>query len=83
MDYTAPKVLVVVFSLWLSCVQAIQNGAFPAVLAFGDSILDTGNNNFRMTMSRSNFLPYGRDFPYHMPTGRFGNGKVLSDLVGI
>ncbi|CAA7044653.1 unnamed protein product [Microthlaspi erraticum] len=61
--------------------SSYTNGAFPAVLAFGDSILDTGNNNFRMTVTRANFLPYGRDFPYHMPTGRFGNGKVLSDLV--
>ncbi|CAF1982501.1 unnamed protein product [Brassica oleracea] len=52
-----------------------------AILAFGDSILDTGNNNKLMTVSKSNFLPYGRNFPYHIPTGRFGNGRVLSDLV--
>lgn len=83
MENTTIKVLLVLFSLWFSCVQAIQNGGFPAVIAFGDSILDTGNNNLLMTVSRSNFPPYGRDFPHHMPTGRFGNGKVLSDLVGI
>ncbi|CAH8391079.1 unnamed protein product [Eruca vesicaria subsp. sativa] len=56
-------------------------GKFPAILAFGDSILDTGNNNKLMTVSRCNFLPYGRNFPYRIPTGRFGNGRVLSDLV--
>ncbi|VVA91957.1 unnamed protein product [Arabis nemorensis] len=81
MENTAIKVLLVFLALWFSYVQAIQNGGFPAVIAFGDSILDTGNNNLLMTLSRSNFLPYGRDFPFHLPTGRFGNGKVLSDLV--
>jgi len=75
------KVLVVLLSIWISCVQA-QTGTFSAVLAFGDSILDTGNNNLLMTVSRGNFLPYGRDFPHRIPTGRFGNGRVLSDLVG-
>ncbi|KAG7654932.1 GDSL lipase/esterase [Arabidopsis suecica] len=74
------KVLVVLLSIWISCVQA-QTGTFSAVLAFGDSILDTGNNNLLMTVSRGNFLPYGRDFPHRIPTGRFGNGRVLSDLV--
>ncbi|KAG7597680.1 GDSL lipase/esterase [Arabidopsis suecica] len=80
MENTAIKVLVVLFSIWISCVQA-QTGRFSAVLAFGDSILDTGNNNLLMTVSRGNFLPYGRDFPHRIPTGRFGNGRVLSDLV--
>ncbi|EOA39328.1 hypothetical protein CARUB_v10012369mg [Capsella rubella] len=83
MDNTAIKVLVVLVSLWISYVQAIQSGRFSAVLAFGDSILDTGNNNLLMTVSRSNFIPYGRDFSHHVPTGRFGNGRVLSDLVGV
>lgn len=83
MDCIATKFLVVLLSLWLSCIHAIQTGRFPAILAFGDSILDTGNNNKLMTVSKSNFLPYGRNFPYHIPTGRFGNGRVLSDLVGI
>ncbi|KAJ4889540.1 GDSL-like Lipase/Acylhydrolase family protein [Raphanus sativus] len=73
MDCRSTKFLVVSFSLWLSCIHAIQTGRFPAILAFGDSILDT--------VSKSNFLPYGRNFPYHTPTGRFGNGRVLSDLV--
>ncbi|CDY57589.1 BnaAnng14660D [Brassica napus] len=81
MDCIATKFLVVLLSLWLSCIHAIQTGRFPAILAFGDSILDTGNNNKLMTVSKSNFLPYGRNFPYHIPTGRFGNGRVLSDLV--
>ncbi|CAJ2675790.1 unnamed protein product [Trifolium pratense] len=57
------------------------NAAFPAVLAFGDSIFDTGNNNNLLTASKCNFPPYGKDFYGGRATGRFGNGRVLSDLI--
>ena len=56
--------------------------AFPAVFAFGDSILDTGNNNQLLSIAKSNFPPYGKDFIGHQPTGRFSNGKVPSDFLG-
>ncbi|XP_061367756.1 GDSL esterase/lipase EXL3-like, partial [Gastrolobium bilobum] len=52
----------------------------PAVIAFGDSILDTGNNNYINTAIKSNFKPYGRDFKGGIPTGRFSNGKIISDF---
>ncbi|KHG24598.1 GDSL esterase/lipase EXL3 -like protein [Gossypium arboreum] len=48
---------------------------FPALFAFGDSIVDTGNNNKRFTIAKANIPPYGRDFPGGAATGRFGNGK--------
>ncbi|CAN1818925.1 GDSL esterase/lipase At3g14820 [Linum perenne] len=51
-----------------------------AVYAFGDSILDTGNNNYINTISKCNFPPYGTDFPGGKPTGRCSNGKLISDL---
>ncbi|CAI0435548.1 unnamed protein product [Linum tenue] len=54
----------------------------PAVFVFGDSILDTGNNNYLPTLSKCNFPPYGRNFPGGKPTGRFTDGKVISDLIG-
>lgn len=56
--------------------------AVPALFSFGDSILDTGNNNNLQTMSKCNFPPYGRDFPGGVPTGRFCNGKNPTDLIG-
>jgi len=56
--------------------------AFPAVIAFGDSILDTGNNNLLPTISKCDFPPYGKDFIAQEPTGRFSNGKVPSDFIG-
>lgn len=63
---------------------AAENGTlkFPGLFAFGDSILDTGNNNNLATVAKCNFPPYGRDLVGGIPTGRFGNGKVLSDLIG-
>ncbi|CAH9137103.1 unnamed protein product [Cuscuta epithymum] len=53
----------------------------PAVIVFGDSSVDTGNNNRISTLLKSNFEPYGRDFIGKRPTGRFSNGRVPSDLI--
>lgn len=61
-----------------------NNESVPAVLVFGDSIVDSGNNNYILTIVKSNFLPYGRDFASgNLPTGRFSNGLVPSDIIGI
>ena len=38
------------------------NASSPAFIAFGDSIMDTGNNNYIETVAKCNFPPYGRDF---------------------
>lgn len=54
----------------------------PALFVFGDSIVDTGNNNALTTLIRCNFPPYGQDFPGHNATGRFSNGRVPSDILG-
>ncbi|KAK9051675.1 hypothetical protein SSX86_028303 [Deinandra increscens subsp. villosa] len=58
-----------------------QNPKVSAVLVFGDSTSDPGNNNFIMTGFKGNFPPYGRDFPNKTPTGRFTNGMLATDLV--
>ncbi|XP_021726578.1 GDSL esterase/lipase At5g45950-like isoform X1 [Chenopodium quinoa] len=52
-----------------------------SLLVFGDSSVDPGNNNRITTSSKSNFLPYGKDFMGGHPTGRFSNGKLASDFV--
>ncbi|CAA0828117.1 GDSL esterase/lipase [Striga hermonthica] len=54
---------------------------FPAVLAFGDSSVDTGNNNYIATPFRGDHPPYGRDFPGRVPTGRFSNGRLVPDIL--
>nr|CAB3470178.1 unnamed protein product [Digitaria exilis] len=52
-----------------------------AVFMFGDSIVDPGNNNHRLTEAKANFPPYGQDFPGGVATGRFSNGLVPGDLL--
>ncbi|KAL0795040.1 hypothetical protein Bca101_066417 [Brassica carinata] len=58
-----------------------QNETIPAVFFFGDSIFDTGNNNNLDTKLKSNYRPYGMDFPMGVATGRFSNGRVASDYI--
>ncbi|XP_044512034.1 GDSL esterase/lipase EXL1-like isoform X2 [Mangifera indica] len=57
------------------------NVTIRAVFMFGDSIVDTGNNNNFKTPAKCNFPPYGRDFKGGLPTGRFSNGKVPADFI--
>lgn len=58
------------------------NETIPALILFGDSIVDTGSNNNLITGLKCNFPPYGRDFEGGIPTGRFSNGKVPADFIG-
>ncbi|KAG8091683.1 hypothetical protein GUJ93_ZPchr0012g20498 [Zizania palustris] len=60
-----------------------QTRPSPGLFVFGDSIVDSGNNNGISTLVRCNFPPYGQDFPGHNATGRFSNGKVPGDILGI
>ncbi|KAI5640401.1 hypothetical protein M9H77_00187 [Catharanthus roseus] len=62
-------------------VKLPPNVTLPAVIVFGDSVVDTGNNNNLPTIAKSNYPPYGKDFMGGRPTGRFSNGKVPSDLL--
>ncbi|CAI0382531.1 unnamed protein product [Linum tenue] len=63
-------------------IQLLANESIPAIFVFGDSILDTGNNNGLLASPcRSNFPPYGRAFDGGVPTGRFSDGRVPSDFM--
>ncbi|KAK9128457.1 hypothetical protein Syun_017254 [Stephania yunnanensis] len=53
----------------------------PGLCIFGDSISDVGNNDYLSTLIKADFLPYGRDFVTHSPTGRFCNGKLAIDFT--
>lgn len=52
-----------------------------AIYAFGDSLLDPGNNNQINTPCRADHEPYGSDFPGKSHTGRFSNGKIPGDFL--
>ncbi|KAL7155015.1 hypothetical protein ABFS83_03G045000 [Erythranthe nasuta] len=58
-----------------------ENTSIPAVIFFGDSIADTGNNNYIPTLAKANFPPYGENFIGGNPTGRFSNGKIVPDFI--
>ena len=65
----------------LACVYA-QDTLVPAIITFGDSAVDVGNNDYLPTLFKADYPPYGRDFVNHQPTGRFCNGKLATDLTG-
>ncbi|KAI3745803.1 hypothetical protein L6452_08213 [Arctium lappa] len=59
-----------------------KNVPVSAVLAFGGSSVDQGNNNYIETLVKANFPPYGKDFQGGRPTGRFSNGRTIADILG-
>lgn len=77
-----PLIFSVLFCHSKAVIKLPPNETIPALIAFGDSIVDAGNNNQLKTLVKCNFPPYGQDFPGKVPTGRFGNGKVPSDMMG-
>ncbi|EFJ14553.1 hypothetical protein SELMODRAFT_180991 [Selaginella moellendorffii] len=78
----APYLCIVSFLLLLSCSSALaKNYDVSAVFVFGDSLVDSGNNNNLQSLAKANFLPYGKDFDTHKPTGRFANGRLVPDFI--
>lgn len=60
-----------------------SGGPVTGIISFGDSTVDTGNNNFFVNLGKADFPPYGRDFPGGVATGRFCNGKLVADYIGM
>ncbi|XP_073058203.1 GDSL esterase/lipase At2g04570-like [Primulina eburnea] len=73
--------LILLFTSCLSTVIPTAVSKVPAIIVFGDSSVDSGNNNRISTVLKSNFRPYGRDFYGGMPTGRFSNGRIPPDFI--
>ncbi|KAJ4776494.1 GDSL esterase/lipase EXL3 [Rhynchospora pubera] len=79
----AVNFLYIIF-LHLVTVVVFQSNAtpeVPALIVFGDSIVDPGNNNGLKSLAKCNFPPYGRDFEGQSATGRFSNGKIPTDFI--
>lgn len=55
-------------------------GNVPANFVFGDSLVDVGNNNYIVSLSKANYPPNGIDFG--IPTGRYTNGRTIVDIIG-
>ena len=68
--------------LLLQLMQILRiHAKVPSIIVFGDSSVDSGNNNHISTIVKSNFEPYGRDFDGGKPTGRFSNGRIATDFI--
>ncbi|KAL8471854.1 hypothetical protein ACS0TY_029189 [Phlomoides rotata] len=52
----------------------------PALYVFGDSLLDSGNNNALPTIAKVDYSPYGMNFEKG-PTGRFTDGRTAADFI--
>ncbi|KAL6900622.1 hypothetical protein ACP4OV_005298 [Aristida adscensionis] len=63
-------------------VAVVPCAAAPrAFFVFGDSLVDSGNNNYLATTARADSPPYGVDYPTHRATGRFSNGLNVPDII--
>ncbi|KAL3511724.1 hypothetical protein ACH5RR_024441 [Cinchona calisaya] len=70
-----------IYALAFAITTANAQPLVPALIAFGDSAVDVGNNNYIRTFFKANHPPYGRDFTGHQATGRFCNGKLATDFT--
>ncbi|KAL6839353.1 hypothetical protein ACP4OV_030850 [Aristida adscensionis] len=76
-----------------SCLRSVLAAALAVALlaapsecartfyVFGDSLVDSGNNNYLVTPARADSPPYGIDHPSRRPTGRFSNGLNVADII--
>ncbi|XVF86727.1 hypothetical protein PTKIN_Ptkin18bG0065300 [Pterospermum kingtungense] len=83
MDAYSKKLLFLVFAIALISKGYAQESTtlVPAIITFGDSAVDVGNNDYLLTIFKANYPPYGRDFPNKKATGRFCNGKLATDIT--
>ncbi|RWW13315.1 hypothetical protein BHE74_00051113 [Ensete ventricosum] len=76
-------ILLSVDLLLLSSVVTPSPGFYSAIFNFGDSLTDAGNLAFfsgvKAPASRP---PYGETY-FHRPTGRFTDGRIILDFIGI
>lgn len=72
-----------ILSIFLMLTESGLSGSainVPANFVFGDSLVDVGNNNYIVSLSKANYVPNGIDFG--QPTGRFTNGRTIVDIIG-
>ncbi|KAL3511723.1 hypothetical protein ACH5RR_024440 [Cinchona calisaya] len=78
---TKQALVFVIFALAFAVLNSNAQSLVPALITFGDSVVDVGNNNYLPTIFKANHPPYGRDFTNHQATGRFCNGKLATDIT--
>ncbi|WOL11974.1 hypothetical protein Cni_G20738 [Canna indica] len=85
MEKAAWAIMVVVVLCAMAHVgEADEKELETASFVFGDSLVDSGNNNYLPTLSKADMRPNGIDFAASDgdPTGRFTNGRTIADIIG-
>ncbi|KAI3470677.1 hypothetical protein Pfo_027340 [Paulownia fortunei] len=71
----------ILLALFLAALLISTHVEARAFFVFGDSLVDSGNNNYLATTARADAPPYGIDYPTRRATGRFSNGLNIPDLI--
>ncbi|KAK4480452.1 hypothetical protein RD792_013525 [Penstemon davidsonii] len=71
----------ILLTLFLATLLGVTKVEARSFFVFGDSLVDSGNNNYLATTARADSPPYGIDYPTRRPTGRFSNGFNIPDLI--
>lgn len=66
-------------TLIIPCILASKQCDFPAVFNFGDSNSDTGGLSAAFGPAPP---PHGKTY-FHHPTGRYCDGRLIVDFIGI
>ncbi|KAL6546454.1 hypothetical protein OROMI_022175 [Orobanche minor] len=77
---TIRSVVLIIIYILIEPEILIQSQQVPCIFFYGDSQFDNGNNNVLTTLAKSNYPPYGIDYP-DGPTGRFSNGQTIADFI--
>ncbi|XP_010541149.1 PREDICTED: GDSL esterase/lipase At4g30140-like [Tarenaya hassleriana] len=77
----ATSVMIIIATVVTAMAGAVARAQqVPCYFSFGDTFFENGNNNDLVTGAKSNYPPYGIDFP-NGPTGRFTNGRTIPDFL--
>ncbi|KAG9457626.1 hypothetical protein H6P81_002134 [Aristolochia fimbriata] len=83
-----PRLLIIVSTVLLEVFfkangNPVVQQAASAFFIFGDSTVDSGNNNHVNTNPgfQANYHPYGQNGFFDEPTGRFSDGRVIVDFL--
>ncbi|CAI9104241.1 OLC1v1002873C1 [Oldenlandia corymbosa var. corymbosa] len=60
--------------------KSVADPKYSAILVFGDSYVDNGNNAYFVTLCSTNYPPYGSKYP-GKPAGRPSDGKLVPDIL--